>query len=110
MTRITFAPSADLKMNPMIPTPDPLTSSVSFSVDDALKLANVIGALVSALVPGSAAAVAAATGGIGAIRTILVPAIERMKNNALNIAEQAALDAESAAERIRVGAPPATTN
>lgn len=90
--------------------PTESTSSVSFSVDDALKLANVIGALVGALVSGSAAAVAAATGGAAAIRTILLPAIERMRSNALSVAGQAALDAESAAERIRVGAPPAVTN
>ncbi len=95
--------------------PDPLatpvpTSTVSFTVDDALKIANVLGALTVAIVPGEAALVALVTGAAGLLRNTVMPAIQHMQSNALSIAEQATLAAESAAERARVGAPPAPIN
>ncbi len=87
-----------------------VTSSVSFTVDDALKIANMLGALTVAIVPGEAAVVALVTGAAGLLRNTVMPAIQHMQSNALSIAEQATLQAESAAERARVGAPPAVTN
>ena len=90
--------------------PTPIVSSVSFSVDDALKIANVLGALTVAIVPGEAAVVALITGAAGLLRNTVMPAIQHMQSNALSIAEQATLQAESAAERARVGAPPAVIN
>lgn len=85
----------------------PASSTVTFTVDDALKIANVLGALTVAVVPGEAAVVALLTGAAGLLRGTIMPAIQNMQSNALSIAEQATLAAESAAERARVGAPPA---
>lgn len=91
--------------------PDPITSSTpSFSSNDAFQLLNVIGALVAVVAPGEAAAVAALSGAASSIRTILMPTIQHFQAQQLSVAEQAALAAESAAERARVGAPPATIN
>ncbi len=91
-------------------TPPVVTSSVSFTVDDALKIANTLGALTVAIAPGEAAIVALVTGAAQLLRNTIMPAIQHMQSNALTIAEQATLQAESAAERARVGAPPAVIN
>ncbi len=91
-------------------TPTPVTNTVSFTIDDALKIANALGALTVAVVPGEAALVALVTGTAALLRNTVMPAIQHMQSNALTIAEQATLQAESAAERARVGAPPAVTN
>lgn len=87
-----------------------MNDQTSLSLDDALKLVNVLGALVSAVNPAAAGAVAALSGAAGIIRNTLIPAIRNAHDQTLTVAEQAALAAESAAERARVGAPEATVN
>lgn len=90
---------------------DPLQSlPVSFSIDEALELARVIGTLVVAVNPASAAAVAAVTGGAALLRNTIIPAIQRAHTETLSVLEQSTLAAESAAERARVGAPPASVS
>lgn len=93
-----------------MPTDPTLTTSVSFTVDDALKIANMLGALTVAIVPGEAPVVALVTGAAALLRGTIMPAIAAMQSNALSIAEQVTLSAESAAERARVNAPPAVNN
>ena len=95
-------------IDPLAPTP--ATSSVSFTVDDALKIANILGALTVAIVPGEAALVGLVTGAASLLRNTVLPAIQNMRSNAISIAEQSTLAAESAAERARVGAPAAKIN
>lgn len=101
----------------LIPMPDPIQSptvvapaQVSFTVDDALTIANTIGALAAAVVPGEAALIAAVTGAAALLRNTILPAIKNAHDRNLSIAEQAVLAAESAAERARVGAPQATVS
>lgn len=91
-------------------SPVPSAASVSFSVDDALKIANMLGALTVAIVPAQAGLVTLVTGAAALLRNTILPAIANMRNDALSIAEQSTLAAESAAERARVGAPPAVIN
>lgn len=89
---------------PNIPAP------VSFSVDDALAIAKTLGALAVAVNPASAAAVAMVTGAASLLRNTIMPAIRNAHDQTISVAEQATLLAESAAERVRVGAPEATAN
>lgn len=97
------------------PTPAPAaapapanTATVSFTVDDALNIANTLGALTAAVVPGQAALIALITGAAALLRNTVLPAIKNAHDRNLSIAEQAVLAAESSAERARVGAPQAT--
>jgi hypothetical protein len=89
-------------------TPSP-TATVSFTVDDALNIAKMIGALTVAINPAEAGLVALVTGAASLLRNTVMPAIQHLQNQTMSIAEQATLAAESAAERVRVGAPPAPT-
>lgn len=86
------------------------TPTVSFSADDALNIANALAAAASVIDPKIAGAVAAATGIAALIRDTIVPAIQHLTADQISVAEQALLAAESAAERVKVGAPPAEFN
>src|SRR3954466_3750476 len=90
--------------------PSTVATHVAFTLDDALNIANTLGALTVAIVPGEAALVALITGAAALLRNTVVPAIEHLQNHNLTIAQQASLAADSAAERARVGAPQAATN
>lgn len=95
---------------PTEPVPAPLPATVSFTVDDALEIARTIGALATAVNPALTGAVVALTGAAALLRNTVLPAIRNAHDQTISVAEQATLAAESAAERARVGAPPATTN
>jgi hypothetical protein len=88
----------------------PVKPTVSFTVDDALEIAKTLGALAVAINPASAGAVAAVTGAAALLRNTVLPAIRNAHDQTIGVAEQATLNAESAAERVRVGAPPSTIN
>lgn len=88
------------------PTPPP----VSFSFDDALTIAEALGAAATAINPVAAGAVAAAEGIAGLLRDTIIPAIQRSHDTMLSVAAQAQLAADSAVERAKVGAPPASIN
>lgn len=91
--------------------PKPATvQPVTFSFDDALNIAGMLGQAASAINPAAAGAVAAATGIAELLRTTVIPAIQRSHDLQLTVAQQAQLAADSAVERARVGAPPAATN
>lgn len=92
------------------PTPSPSSTTVSFSVDDALNIAKSLGAAAIAINPVAAGAVAAITGIAELLADTIVPAVQHLKAHEISVVEQAALQAESAVERARVGAPPATDN
>ncbi len=81
---------------------------VAFSVDDALEIAKMLGALAVAVNPATAGAVAAITGAATLLRSTVLPAIRNAHDQTISVAEQATLAAESAAERARVGAPAAS--
>ena len=91
---------------PITPIPE-AQATVSFTADDALNIAKTIGSLAIAVNPATAGAVAVITGAASLLRNTILPAIRNMRDNNLSIAEQATLQAEAAAERARVGAPPA---
>ena len=86
------------------------TATVAFTIDDALKIAQTLGALTVAIVPGEAGVVALITGAAELLRGTIMPAIQQLQSKTMSVAEQATLQAESAAERARVGAPAATIN
>lgn len=88
--------------------PAPVSSTVSFTVDDALNIAKMIGALTVAINPAEAGVVALATGAASLLRNTVLPAIQHLHDRTISAAEQATLAAESAAERVRVGAPQAS--
>lgn len=88
----------------------PSAASVSFSVDDALALANTLGAVASAVNPAAAGAVALITGAAQLLRNTVMPAVQHLQAHEISVVEQATLAAESAAERARVGAPAAENN
>lgn len=96
--------------SPLPITPPVASTTVSFTLDDALNIANTLGALTVAIVPGEAPLVALVTGAASLLRNTVLPAIQHLQARNLSIAEQATLAAESAAERLRVGAPAAQTN
>ena len=88
-------------------SPTPSTATVSFTIDDAIQIAKVLGALTVAINPAEAAVVALVTGAATLLRGTIMPAIQHAHDRTISVAEQATLAAESAAERVRVGAPPA---
>lgn len=88
----------------------PAAASVTFTVDDALTIANSLGAAVSAINPAAAGAVALITGGAQLLRNTVLPAVQHLQSHEISVVEQATLAAESAAERARVGAPAAVDN
>jgi Pyruvate/2-oxoacid:ferredoxin oxidoreductase gamma subunit len=88
----------------------PAGTSVSFSWDDAISIAEALGTAATALNPAAAGAVAAATGIAALLRNTIIPAIQRMHDTQLSVAQQAQLAADSAVERAKVGAPAATIN
>lgn len=94
-------------MSDSITATPPSEATVSFTLDDAISIAESIGALTAAVVPGEAALVATVTGAAKLLRTTILPAIKNAHNRKISVAEQAVLAAESAAERLRVGAPAA---
>lgn len=79
-------------------------------MDDALALANSLGAIASAVDPKAAGAVALITGAAQLLRNTLMPAVQHLQAHEITVVEQATLAAESAAERARVGAPEAQSN
>jgi hypothetical protein len=79
--------------------------SVAVTADEILETVNTLGSLVAALVPGSAAVVAAASGAVFLIER-LVARLRRMGSVHLTIAAQALLKARSDANRLAVGARP----
>lgn len=83
---------------------------VVFSADDALALVKTIGALTLAVNPAYAAGVSLVTGAASLLRSTVVPAIAHLSSHEKSVVEQEILNAESAAERLRVGAPPAALN
>ena len=91
-------------------TPAAPAATVSFTADDALSIANSVGALVAALNPAAAGAVALITGGAQLLRNTVLPAVQHLQSHEISVVEQQTLLAESAAERARVGAPAAVNN
>ena len=83
---------------------------VTFSADDAIAIAKSLGGLAIAVDPALAGGVALVTGAAELLRNTLLPAIQHLKAHEISIAEQLTLQAESAAERARVGAAPASDN
>lgn len=73
-------------------------------------VANTIGALVNALLPGEAAVVTLATGAAGLIRNTLVPLFEDLTEEQISAVEQIATKAETDAERLRLGLKPDPIN
>lgn len=86
---------------------DPVPATVSFSADDALAIAKSLSGLAVAFNPAIAGTVALVTGAAELIRNTILPAISHLHQDVITVVEQATLQAESAAERARVGAPPA---
>lgn len=84
--------------------------TIPFNADDALKIAQMLGALTSAVNPAAAGAVALVTGAAELLRSTVIPAIRNSHDRTISVLEQAQLAADSAVERARVGAPPAATN
>ncbi len=93
-----------------MPNNTPSTANVSFSVDDALAIANSLGAVAAAVNPAAAGAVALITGAAQLLRNTVLPAVQHLQAHEISVVEQATLAAESAAERARVGAPEAQSN
>jgi len=89
---------------------DPAESTVVFSVDDALLIAQQLAAAAVAINPAMAGGVALVTGLAELLRTTVMPAVQHLQAHEISIAEPAVLVAESAVERARVGAPPAPGN
>jgi hypothetical protein len=83
---------------------------VSFTADDALAIAQAIGNAAIAINPAVAGAVTLATGLAALVKDTILPAVQHLKAHEISVVEQAALQAASAAERIRVGAPAADSN
>jgi hypothetical protein len=92
------------------PAPAPTPANVSFTLDDAVKIADALGAAATAVNPAIGGAVAAITGITELLRNTIIPAIQHMHDTQLSIAQQAQLAADSALERARVGAPAAVSN
>lgn len=82
-------------------------STVAFTADDALAIARTLGALTVAANPALAGGVALVTGAADLLRNTVLPAIQHLKAHEISVVQQAVLAADSAAERARVGAPPA---
>lgn len=94
------------------PAPAPVAgpAAVSFTADDAIQIVNTIGALVAAVNPASAAAVAVATGAAALVRDTIVPAVQHLLPHQVSVVQQAALKAWMDSERVRLNLPPSTTN
>lgn len=97
-----------------MPDSTPLSASenskVSFSFDDALAIAQSLGALAGAVNVAAPGAVALLTGTLALLKNTIMPAIRNFQAHELSVMDQAVLAAESAVERARVGAPPAVVN
>lgn len=89
---------------------DNQATQVSFSTSDAIAIVQALGNAAIAINPSVAGGVAAITGIAELLRGTILPAVSHFQSRELTIAEQATLAAESAAERARVGAPPAPSN
>lgn len=94
----------------MSDAPSPSPAKISFTIDDALKIAEALGAAATAINPLAGGAVAAITGIGELLRNTVVPAIQNLHASQLSIAQQAQLAADSALERAKVGAPAAVSN
>lgn len=88
----------------------PDTTAPTISIDDYLALAQSVGSLVSLVNPASAGAVAVLEGAATLLNDSVLPLIQHLHAQQLSIVAQATLAAQSAAERARVGAAPATIN
>lgn len=97
-------------MLPPDSTTSPSSATVSFTAEDALNIAKALGSAAIAVNPALAGGVAVVTGLAELIRSTILPAVQHLKAHEISVVEQAALQAESAAERARVGAPPAESN
>lgn len=96
--------------DPIPADPSAPSTTVSFTMDDAVLIAKSLGALTVAVIPGEAALVALITGAAELLTKTIMPAIQNAHDRTISVAQQATLAAESAAERARVGAPPAVGN
>ena len=115
MSDPTIPPVAVVSPPPVAPVaPAPVAvaaaGTVSFSLGDAMNILQSLGTAASAIDPALGGAVAAAEGIAALIRNTIIPAITNSHNTTLTIAQQVQLQADSAAERARVGAPAATIN
>lgn len=81
-----------------------------FSLDEAVKAAESIGALVAAINPAYAGALAALEGAASFMASTVVPAFQHYQTQQYSVVTQAQLAIDSATERARVGAPAATVN
>lgn len=88
----------------------PNNAEVSFTADAVLEIVNSLGNAAIAINPAASGAVAAITGIAVVLRSTVLPAIQHLQAHEITLAEQMTLSAESAAERARVGAPPAQIN
>lgn len=88
----------------------PAPVNVSLVADDAVAIANTLGALVSAINPAAAGAVALITGAANLLRNTILPAVQHLESHQLSVIEQQTLATESAAERAKVGAAAANDN
>lgn len=89
------------------PTPTPPVTTVGFSFNDAVSIANTLGALASVVNPAVGGAVAAIEGAIALVKDTIIPAIQHAHDSQLSVAQQALLALQSAQLRAQVGAPPA---
>lgn len=88
----------------------PENFEVSFTADDAIAIAQALGNAAVAIDPKVEGAVVLITGLATLVRNTIIPAIQHLSDTDISVVEQSALAAESAAERARVGAPPAPLN
>ncbi len=97
---------------PVTPPPAPVPApTVAFTFEDALAIAEKLGMAATLINPALGGAVAAATGILTLLEGTVIPAIRNgLSAHVETIAQQALLQAQSAVERARVGAPAATVN
>jgi hypothetical protein len=96
--------------SPTTPPATPAAAVSQFTADDAVAILNTLGTLVATAIPGEAAAVAAITGVVQLIDKTIIPGVQHLLAHEISVVQQAALQVQSAALRVLVGAPPATTN
>lgn len=85
-------------------------NTVSFSVQDAVNIAEQLGEAAALIDPKLEAGIAAITGIASLIDNVVVPAIQKLHSSQLSVVQQASLAAQSAIERAKVGAPAAVSN
>jgi hypothetical protein len=84
----------------------PSSKPVTLSSADVLRLAGILGTLLSLAVPGSAAIVAAAEGAAQLVENVLLPAVRHLEPHEISVVEQASILAKAQADRVRLGMPP----